>query len=46
METIVLGILRVVCPHLKKMAANTANPIDDVVVNLICTLVGYREDEE
>ena len=44
METIVIGILRVLCPHLKRMAAKTENPIDDIVVNLICMIAEYDTD--
>lgn len=46
MEQIILGMLRVLCPHLKKMAAKTENPIDDIVVRLICTMVGSDTDED
>ena len=43
METMIIGLLRVLCPHLKAMAANTSNPVDDIVVNIICMLGGTEE---
>lgn len=38
-------MLRVLCPYLKKMAKDTKNPIDDLVVNIICTLILGDEDK-
>ena len=40
METVIRELLRVLCPHLKAMAANTSSPIDDIVVNIICMIAG------
>lgn len=45
MEQIIVGLLRVLCPHLKIMAAKSASPIDDVVVNIICMIAGYEPEE-
>ena len=46
MEQVIIGILRVLCPQLKKMAAKTANPVDDIVVNIICMIAGSEVKEE
>jgi len=40
MEILIIGLLRVLCPHLKKMAAESKNPVDDIVVNIICMIAG------
>jgi len=40
MEKLIVGLLRVLCPHLKDMAKRTENPVDDVVVNIICMIAG------
>lgn len=45
MENIIIGILKVLCPHLKAMAAKTASPIDDIVVNIVCMIAGYNCEE-
>lgn len=34
----ILQLLKVACPQLKRMAVATANPFDDIVVNLICAV--------
>ncbi len=36
----IINIIRILLPRLKKMAAKTKNPFDDIVVNLISSLVG------
>lgn len=41
----VISILKVLCPYLKKMAAKTASPIDDYIVNIICSLVSTNDRE-
>lgn len=46
MEQLIVGILKVLCPHLKKMAAQTANPVDDIIVNIVCMIAGYEPKEE
>lgn len=46
METVIRQLLRVLCPHLKAMAANTSNPIDDIVVNIVCMIAGVEPDEK
>lgn len=46
MEKIIISVLRVLCPHLKAMAQKTANPIDDIVVNIICMIAGHEAKEE
>lgn len=40
MEHLIIGLLKVLCPQLKAMAKNTANPVDDIVVNIICMIAG------
>jgi len=40
MENVIKELLRVLCPHLKAMAANTSNPIDDIVINIVCMIAG------
>ena len=39
METLVVGLLRLLCPYLIAMAKKTGTPIDDAVVRIICGLV-------
>lgn len=46
MEKIIVALLRVLCPHLKRMAANTSNPIDDIVVNIICMIAKSEPEKE
>ena len=46
MEKIIIGLLKVLCPHLKAMAANTSSPIDDIVVNIICMIAGEKPDDK
>jgi hypothetical protein len=46
MEKLIVGLLRVLCPHLRAMAQNTSNPIDDIVVNIICMVAGYEPEEK
>lgn len=46
MEQLIVGLLRVLCPHLKDMAARTENPVDDVVVNIICIIAGSEQTED
>jgi len=46
MEQIIVGLLRTLCPQLKTMAQNTSNPVDDIVVNIICMIAGYETKEE
>lgn len=46
MEKLIIGLLKVLCPALKEMAANTSNPIDDIVVNIICMIAGYGPEEK
>ena len=43
MEKLIIGLLRVLCPRLKAMAERTANPMDDVVVNIICMIAEKGE---
>jgi len=45
-QQIIIGLLRVLCPHLKAMAKNTSNPIDDIVVNIVCMIAGYEPEED
>ena len=46
MEKLIIGLLRVLCPHLKAMAKKTANPIDDIVVNIVCMIAGHDPAED
>lgn len=41
----IIRLLKVLCPYLKKMSAKTASPIDDYIVNIICTLVNTNDRE-
>lgn len=43
MEQMIIGLLKVLCPQLKAMAANTSNPVDDIVVNIICMIADTEE---
>lgn len=46
MDQLIVGLLRVLCPHLKKMAEQTKNPVDDVVVNIVCLIAGAKPTED
>jgi hypothetical protein len=46
METLIKELLRVLCPHLRRMAANTSNPVDDIVVNIVCMMSGVNPDSK
>lgn len=46
MEKIIIGLLRVLCPVLKEMAKKTSNPVDDIVVNIICMIAGSGTKED
>jgi len=35
---LILQLLKIVCPHLQRMAKASANPFDDIVVGLICAV--------
>lgn len=39
MEKLIIGLLRLFCPYLKKMAAKTENPVDNLIVSIICQAV-------
>jgi len=43
MEQLIIDLIRLLCPYLKKMAAKTGSPIDDIVVNIICGLVDVKK---
>lgn len=45
MEKLIVGLLRVLCPYLKDMAARTKSPVDDLIVSLICRLAGHDPEE-
>jgi len=36
---LVINIVKLLCPELKKLAAKTDNNLDDVAVHLLCRLV-------
>jgi len=39
---LILQLLKVACPHLQRMAKQTPNPIDDVIVGLICSVAALN----
>jgi len=43
MEELIIDLIRVLCPYLKKMAEKTGSPIDDIVVRIICNLVEKKK---
>ena len=34
----ILKVLKLLCPELQRMAIESVNPVDDIVVGLICAL--------
>lgn len=45
MEKLIIGLLRLFCPYLRKMAENTGNIVDDMIVSILCKAVEYPEKE-
>lgn len=45
-EQLVMAVLRVLCPRLREMAARTSNKVDDLVVNIICSMVSNHDESE
>jgi len=43
MEQLIIKLIEVLCPYLKEMAKKTGSPIDDMIVNIICSLVGDKK---
>jgi len=43
METLIINLIRLLCPYLKEMAKKTESPIDDLVVRIICSLVDPKK---
>lgn len=41
-----LQIVRLLCPHLKDMAARTDNRVDDVVVSFLCGIAGASDEDD
>ena len=35
---LILQLLKIACPQLKRMATASANPFDDIIVNLVCSV--------
>ena len=35
---LILQLLKIACPQLKRMAKESANPFDDILVGFICSL--------
>jgi len=35
---LILQLLKVVCPSLKRMAKDSANPFDDILVGFLCSI--------
>lgn len=46
MENILLDLIRYFCPYLQAMAAKTADPVDDLIVKIICRITGAGNEEE
>lgn len=46
MEELIRDLLRVLCPHLKAMAANTRNPVDNMIVAIICGIAHQGPTKE
>jgi len=46
MENMIIALLRVLCPQLQAMAQNTSNPVDDIVVNIICMIAGDETNKK
>lgn len=34
----ILQVLKLLCPELQRMAKESANPIDDIVVGILCSM--------
>lgn len=39
MEKLIIDLIKLLCPYLKAMASKTGSPVDDVIVNIIYSLV-------
>lgn len=35
---LILQLLKIACPHLKRLAKQSANPFDDILIGFICSL--------
>lgn len=46
MDNILLDLIRYFCPYLKTMAVKTGDPVDDLIVKIICRITGAENDEE
>lgn len=36
MEELIVGLLKLFCPFLRKMAQKTGSPLDDMIVSILC----------
>ncbi|GAH64091.1 unnamed protein product [marine sediment metagenome] len=43
MEQLIINIIRLLAPYLREMAKKTDSPIDDMIVNIICSLVEQKK---
>ena len=41
----IMALLKVLCPYLRKMAEKSAWPIDNYIVDIICSLVSTNDKE-
>jgi len=41
----IMALLKVLCPYLRRMADKTATPIDNYIVDMICSLVTTNDRE-
>lgn len=35
---LILQLLKIACPHLQRMAKESANPFDDIIVGFVCSV--------
>jgi len=46
MDELVFKLIKVLCPYLKDMAKRTKNPVDDIIVRIICSLADADDPVE
>lgn len=44
--TLILQLLKIVCPRLQAMAKKSANPFDDILVGFLCSLATLETPED
>jgi len=42
MDKIIIDLIKLFCPYLKEMAKKTNSPVDDMIVRILCSLVGDK----